>query len=226
MSIESFACAADPPEKLFEVINGGWNEQDKRSIERWIGERLLRGFKVAAMGSSDMHRKQSQVGKSFTGVLAPELTRQAILEALRAGRTMASTGPLLTLWSRDAGCVPDGSSPESSRAQSCGWSAMGSTVDVEGSTSMELFAAWSADSAVDLCLFRALGEAAESLIPIESEQASCARLSSRGAVTVALRIENSGYVRAAITGTDRDDAAVAFTSPIYFRRESSGGGLR
>jgi hypothetical protein len=69
-----------------EVWNGRWGIDDEVSLRIW--DRLLRrGRRVAAVGGSDAHAYADAVGRPQVCVYAPELSRAALVDALRRGRT-------------------------------------------------------------------------------------------------------------------------------------------
>ncbi len=68
-----------------EVWNGRWGIDDEVSLRIW--DRLLRrGRRVAAVGGSDAHAYADAVGRPQVCVYAPELSRSALVDALRRGR--------------------------------------------------------------------------------------------------------------------------------------------
>ncbi|MEV0693271.1 CehA/McbA family metallohydrolase [Streptomyces sp. NPDC050388] len=80
-----------------EVWNGPWTPDDEVALADWDGmlvasvrggrgERGGRGW-VPAMGNSDAHRDPDVVGHPQTVVLADELSRRAVQEGIRAGRS-------------------------------------------------------------------------------------------------------------------------------------------
>jgi hypothetical protein len=59
---------------------------------------LNEGHRLAATGATDAHRHEDWAGAvPLTHVLADGLSREAILAALRAGRTYVSSGPVLQI---------------------------------------------------------------------------------------------------------------------------------
>ncbi len=76
-----------------------------------IPRALRTGHRLAFIGSSDTHRIVPGLGGALTGVWAEELTREAIWEALRAGRCFATSGERVVLDVRVNG-QPMGSSLE------------------------------------------------------------------------------------------------------------------
>jgi hypothetical protein len=72
-----------------EVWNGPWTPDDEAALARW--DRLLAaqagsGRFLPAVGGSDAHARDDRVGLPQNVVLADGLDRQAVLEALAAGR--------------------------------------------------------------------------------------------------------------------------------------------
>ncbi|GAA0318106.1 hypothetical protein GCM10010302_66440 [Streptomyces polychromogenes] len=75
-----------------EVWNGPWTADDEMSLASWdatlsgaTGERRL-----PALAHSDYHRDPDRIGGPQTVVLADDLSREAILAGLRAGRAYAA----------------------------------------------------------------------------------------------------------------------------------------
>ena len=86
-----------------EVWNGRWNVDDELSLRIW--QRLLRqGRRIAAVGGSDWHGKHQPVGSPQTAVHADELSRPAIVDGLRRGRSYL-------VQSRDVACELTASCP-------------------------------------------------------------------------------------------------------------------
>lgn len=76
---------------VVEVWNGAWTPDDEMALAAWDA-RLAASARdgrawLPAMGDSDAHRDPDVVGLPQTVVLADGLTREAILEGLRAGRS-------------------------------------------------------------------------------------------------------------------------------------------
>jgi hypothetical protein len=68
-----------------EVWNGQWGVDDEVTLRIW--DRLLRqGRRVAAVGGSDSHAYTQPVGRPQMCVRLPELSRAALVDALRHGR--------------------------------------------------------------------------------------------------------------------------------------------
>lgn len=90
--------------RLIEVINGPGTKNQKGLKAKLKGESyyryyLSRGFRVAPTADQDNHyRTWGRLTDARTGVLAHELSRSAISEALGARRCFASTDKNLRLW--------------------------------------------------------------------------------------------------------------------------------
>ncbi|MFE1253615.1 CehA/McbA family metallohydrolase [Streptomyces fungicidicus] len=74
-----------------EVWNGPWTPDDEVALADWDGM-LVASVRegrdwIPAMGSSDAHRDPDTVGLPQTVVLADDLTREAVLDGIRAGRS-------------------------------------------------------------------------------------------------------------------------------------------
>ncbi|MBL1081982.1 CehA/McbA family metallohydrolase [Streptomyces actinomycinicus] len=76
---------------VVEVWNGAWTPDDEVTLAAWDAQLVasVRGDRawLPAMGDSDAHRDPDVVGMPQTVVLADELTREAVQEGLRAGRS-------------------------------------------------------------------------------------------------------------------------------------------
>ncbi|MGA4841308.1 CehA/McbA family metallohydrolase [Streptomyces sp. G45] len=74
-----------------EVWNGAYSPEDEIALSEWDNALVaaVRGGHrwTPAMGNSDAHRDPDPVGRPQTVVLADDLTREAILEGIRAGRS-------------------------------------------------------------------------------------------------------------------------------------------
>ena len=88
-----------------EIWGGLWDgpeEENEGCValwRRWLGL----GHRLAATAATDAHRPKDWEGAvPLTYVLADELSRAAILDAIRAGRTYVSSGPELYLEPRTA----------------------------------------------------------------------------------------------------------------------------
>lgn len=84
-----------------EVWNGLWTPDDEVALAAWDGLLVAsvreRGDWLPAMGNSDAHRDPDIVGHPQTVVLAEELSREAILQGLRAGRSYVAESRTVTL---------------------------------------------------------------------------------------------------------------------------------
>ncbi|MFF4378022.1 CehA/McbA family metallohydrolase [Kitasatospora sp. NPDC001547] len=74
-----------------EVWNGPWTYDDESAVDTWDG-RLAVALRegrswLPALGNSDAHSEPQAIGSPHTVVLAEDLTRDAILDGLRAGRS-------------------------------------------------------------------------------------------------------------------------------------------
>ncbi|MFJ3586263.1 CehA/McbA family metallohydrolase [Streptomyces sp. NPDC090127] len=79
-----------------EVWNGPYTPDDEVSLAGWDAA-LARGRWTPAMGNSDAHRDPDRVGTPQTVVLAEDLSREAILEGLRAGRSYVAESSAVSL---------------------------------------------------------------------------------------------------------------------------------
>ncbi|ROP51746.1 CehA/McbA family metallohydrolase [Streptomyces sp. PanSC9] len=84
-----------------EVWNGQWTPDDEVTLAAWDARlvspaRADRAW-LPAMGDSDAHRDPDVVGHPQTVVLAEDLTREAILEGLRAGRSYVAESRAVSL---------------------------------------------------------------------------------------------------------------------------------
>ncbi|MEV7419612.1 CehA/McbA family metallohydrolase [Streptomyces sp. NPDC089919] len=88
-----------------EVWNGPWTPDDEVSLASW--DATLRGGAAAdgreggrwlpALAHSDFHRDPDRVGSPQTVVLAEDLSRPAVLAALRAGRAYGAESSAVTV---------------------------------------------------------------------------------------------------------------------------------
>ncbi|MEU5149179.1 CehA/McbA family metallohydrolase [Streptomyces yangpuensis] len=79
-----------------EVWNGPWTLDDAAAIAAWHAMLCL-GKRVAAVGNSDAHSPADAVGQPHNVVRAAALSRTAILDALRRGRSYAVESAAVTL---------------------------------------------------------------------------------------------------------------------------------
>ncbi|MFI9364400.1 CehA/McbA family metallohydrolase [Kitasatospora sp. NPDC053057] len=74
-----------------EVWNGPWTYDDESAVDTWDSRLAvaLRGGRswLPAMGNSDAHSDPQVIGLPHNVVLAEDLTRDAVLDGLRAGRS-------------------------------------------------------------------------------------------------------------------------------------------
>ncbi|MDN3292993.1 CehA/McbA family metallohydrolase [Streptomyces ficellus] len=83
---------------VVEVWNGPYTPDDEVALADW--DSMLsagRGRWIPAMGSSDAHREPQKVGEPQTVVLADDLSREAVLAGLRAGRSYVAESAALSL---------------------------------------------------------------------------------------------------------------------------------
>ncbi|MBA2806968.1 CehA/McbA family metallohydrolase [Streptomyces sp. KM273126] len=88
---------------VIEVWNGAYTPDDEVALADWDGM-LVASVRsdngrswIPAMGSSDAHRDPDPVGRPQTVVLADDLTREAIQEGLKAGRSYVAESSTLSL---------------------------------------------------------------------------------------------------------------------------------
>ncbi|MFC7306242.1 CehA/McbA family metallohydrolase [Streptomyces monticola] len=82
-----------------EVWNGPYTPDDEVSLQAWDNTlQSARGGRwTPAMGNSDAHRDPDRVGGPQTVVLADDLTREAILAGIKAGRSYVAESSALSL---------------------------------------------------------------------------------------------------------------------------------
>jgi hypothetical protein len=90
-----------------EVWNGPYTPDDEVTLADW-DSMLVASVRdgrdwIPAMGSSDAHRDPDAVGRPQTVVLADDLTRQAIQEGIRAGRSYVAESVKVELSFRASG---------------------------------------------------------------------------------------------------------------------------
>lgn len=90
-----------------EVWNGPYTPDDEVTLADW-DSMLVASVRdgrdwIPAMGSSDAHRDPDAVGRPQTVVLADDLTRQAIQERIRAGRSYVAESAKVELSFRASG---------------------------------------------------------------------------------------------------------------------------
>ncbi|MGW7056323.1 CehA/McbA family metallohydrolase [Streptomyces sp. NPDC054887] len=82
-----------------EVWNGPYTPDDEIALASWdsgLASGATRGW-VPAVGSSDAHREPQVVGMPQTVVLADDLSREAILDGIRAGRAYVAESSAVSL---------------------------------------------------------------------------------------------------------------------------------
>ncbi|MGH3312069.1 MAG: CehA/McbA family metallohydrolase [Streptomyces sp.] len=83
-----------------EVWNGPWTADDELAVAAWdnmLTSRPDGDGRLPAMGSSDAHREPQTVGLPQTVVHADELSRHALLEGIRAGRSYLAESSRISL---------------------------------------------------------------------------------------------------------------------------------
>ncbi|WP_327324288.1 CehA/McbA family metallohydrolase [Streptomyces sp. NBC_01210] len=90
-----------------EVWNGAYTPDDEVSLQSWdntLVASVRSGRRwTPAMGNSDAHRDPDPVGTPQTVVLADDLTREAILDGIRAGRSYVAESKAVSLSFSTAG---------------------------------------------------------------------------------------------------------------------------
>jgi hypothetical protein len=75
-----------------EVWNGSWGPEDQRALEWW--ESLLKaGRRITAIGSSDSHGSQNELGVPTIHLFAQRRDPTALLDAIAAGRATITASP-------------------------------------------------------------------------------------------------------------------------------------
>ncbi|UGY91981.1 CehA/McbA family metallohydrolase [Streptomyces gobiensis] len=81
-----------------ELWNGPWTPDDELTLAAWDNMLVEEpGRWLPALGNSDAHREPQVVGLPQTVVYAEDLTRSAILDAIRAGRSYLTQSSALSL---------------------------------------------------------------------------------------------------------------------------------
>lgn len=80
-----------------EVWNGPWTPDDELAVAAWDNTLVAEDDWLPALGSSDAHREGQDVGLPHTVVHAEELSRRALLDGIRAGRSYLAESSGLTL---------------------------------------------------------------------------------------------------------------------------------
>jgi hypothetical protein len=136
LDVESAAFALEGFDTSFdvlEIVNGPWyGEANAESIEDWL-HLLNRGYYFPLVGSSDSHGIDgSEPGYSRTyvryeGALGKELETDALIRAMKQGRSFSSNGPIIDLRINgscglgDTCTDEDGTIEVSVRVQSAPW---------------------------------------------------------------------------------------------------------
>lgn len=83
-----------------EVWNGPWTVDDELAVAAWdnmlVAPPSGRG-PLPAIGNSDAHAEPQKVGLPQTVVLADDLSRRALLEGIRAGRSYIAESPAISV---------------------------------------------------------------------------------------------------------------------------------
>lgn len=82
----------DLPCDSMEVWNGPWDPTDELALENWL-ILLAQGRRLPMVGSSDSHKMSEPIGRPTLHVWAEELSQEAILAGVRAGRSYATATP-------------------------------------------------------------------------------------------------------------------------------------
>lgn len=93
-----------------EVWNGPWANRESKNedtIEFWNGL-LLRGIRILAVGGGDAHSEHmlSHDSMPITYIHAQSCDEQALLEGVRRGNVVITTGPLLRFMANDEVILP------------------------------------------------------------------------------------------------------------------------
>ncbi len=82
----------DLPLDSVEVWNGAWDPTDEQALELWVGL-LKQGRHLPLVGSSDSHKLSEPIGNPTLHVWAEALSQQAVLDAVKAGRSFVTATP-------------------------------------------------------------------------------------------------------------------------------------
>jgi predicted metal-dependent phosphoesterase TrpH len=80
-----------------EVWNGPWTLDDEATLAVWDAMLVERRPWLPAVGDSDSHREDQPIGLPQNVVLADDLTREAILSAVRSGRLYVAESSSVSL---------------------------------------------------------------------------------------------------------------------------------
>lgn len=79
-----------------EIFSQWGTYESSPSNGKGLREVWTRGYRVGVLGTSDSHTRPG-VGGGLTAILAPSLTREAVLDAVSSRRTYATNGPRIDL---------------------------------------------------------------------------------------------------------------------------------
>jgi hypothetical protein len=89
-----------------EVWNASAHRENERGDSSYVWDLMLdEGLSLAPFGTDDSHYPAFDVGDAWTMVKATDRSREAVVEALRAGHVYASNGPAILDLERDGGAV-------------------------------------------------------------------------------------------------------------------------
>jgi hypothetical protein len=95
-----------------ELWNASAHRENDRADSSYVWDLALdAGLSFAPFGTDDSHYPAFDVGDAWTMVRAPERTRAAVVDALRAGHVYASNGPAILDVERDGDTVEIACSP-------------------------------------------------------------------------------------------------------------------
>jgi hypothetical protein len=105
-----------------EVWNASSHRENDRGDSSYVWDLAFdAGIAFAPCGTDDSHYPTFDVDDAWTMVRAPERTREAVVEALRAGHTYASNGPVVHDVERDGDAVEASFSPARNVWLHSGW---------------------------------------------------------------------------------------------------------
>ena len=175
-----------------EVSNGQHGEV-ARALTIWDG--LLRaGRRITAVGSSDWHRGQSPIDNAHVRVLAPALTENAVLDAIRQGRVIVM------------GSARD-DTPDITVSSGPAVANVGESLAV------------APESAVTISVVAPGMAGAAMVVVANGQRAATTTLDRSGEARVEKRFSpasGSGYVRVELHGTD--GMLLAIANPVYLVR--------
>jgi hypothetical protein len=160
-----------------EVWNREWKDRDRMAVD-WWDEMLKAGRRIPAVGGSDYHRDNNPLSPA-TWVHADNLSREAVLSAIRKGRsfiTDGARGPQIFLTTADGSTIP-GDAVEWTRA-------LPVSVRVVGGAGMSL---------------RLVHQGGESCLPVDADDVTLSSSAPPGP---------NAYVRAELLRPNGDVAAL------------------